>query len=342
MLDIQGLSLSDKEKEQLAHPLVGGLILFSRNYSDIKQLTSLIAQIRQVTGPDFIIAVDHEGGRVQRFRAGFTEIPAMGAILKYHQGDIQKAIESSTELGWLMASELLAFDIDISFAPILDLDICSNVIGQRAFSGQPDEVIQLARGFINGMSQAGMACTGKHFPGHGSVVADSHIDLPVDDRSKQHIKSLDQSVFDSLIEAQAIDALMPAHVIYPQFCDKPAGFSKYWLQEVLRTELAFDGVIFSDDLGMEGASVAGDFCQRTQAALSAGCDMALVCNNPDAAQEVLSFAEHRYNEIVSLDAQKSSQQRLRRMLKSKQVNLKSLQQSERWDGAVAMAAKIRK
>jgi len=315
MLDVQGLKLSESEQKQLASPMVGGLILFRRNFSDMQQLKLLIKQIRDVTGQDFIIAVDHEGGRVQRFRNGFTHIPAMGKILPFCQGDLDLAVTYAKELGWLMAIELLELDIDISFAPVLDLDICSNVIGDRSFSSEPDVVVGLGAAFIDGMSEAGMACTGKHFPGHGSVVADSHIDIPVDERDQHAFNSIDRSVFDQLIGDEKIDALMPAHVIYPAFCDKPAGFSPYWLQTILRGELAFNGVLFSDDLGMAGASVAGDFVARARAALMAGCDMVLVCNDPKGANEVLEYLiNHRTLDGMS-EAAIASQHRLRGMLR---------------------------
>jgi len=314
MLDVQGLELTEQERVQLASPAVGGLILFKRNFSDIKQLKSLVSQVRGAAGQQFIIAVDHEGGRVQRFREGFSHIPAMGKILPFCQGDLETAKKYSQEMGWLMAIELLELEIDISFAPVLDLDICSNVIGDRAFSDDPTVTTIMASAFIDGMSEAGMACTGKHFPGHGSVVADSHIAIPVDEREQQAITSIDRRVFDSLIGDKKIDALMPAHVIYPAFCDKPAGFSPFWLQTVLRQELAFNGVLFSDDLGMEGASVAGGFVERAQAALAAGCDMVLVCNEPSGARAVQQHLEAQYASRASSDAELASQQRLATML----------------------------
>ena len=339
MLDVQGLSLTELERQQLASPLVGGLILFARNFADIAQLSTLIKEIRTAANQSLIIAVDHEGGRVQRFKQGFTHLPAMGNIIRYCDNDLAKAQEVATELGWLMASELLAVDIDISFAPVLDLDICSKVIGDRAFSDQGDIVVALGQSFIEGMGQAGMASTGKHFPGHGSVVADSHVAIPVDKRSGDDISALDQKVFNQLISAKKIDALMPAHVIYPALCDKPAGFSPFWLQTILRQKLAFEGVIFSDDLGMEGASVAGDFGQRTNAALSAGCDMVLVCNNSVGASEALSYLEGNYHKIKSEDEIVQSQRRLNVMLR-KGAQDKDLQQSTRWKDAVWLVSQV--
>lgn len=292
MLDVAGLSLTDEEKNRLSSPLVGGLILFTRNYRDVEQLQSLIAEIR-LASPDIIIAVDHEGGRVQRFREGFTRIPPMALLGELYKNDSDAAIQLSQDCGWLMAAELIAYDIDISFAPILDRDYgVSSIIGDRAFSGCVEAIIVLTQAFIKGMSEAGMASTGKHFPGHGGVAADSHIDIPIDERSLDELRENDISVFGPLIDS-GLDAIMPAHIIYPKVDSFAAGFSKYWLQTVLRTELKFAGVIFSDDLGMEGATVAGSFPERAEAALSAGCDMVLVCNNPEGAAQVLRYLEQR-------------------------------------------------
>ncbi|NRA85368.1 MAG: beta-N-acetylhexosaminidase [Gammaproteobacteria bacterium] len=338
MLDVREHTLSDQERLQLADPLVGGLILFSRNFKDLDQLKALISSIRSITGNEFIIAVDHEGGRVQRFKHGFTHIPAMAKIIGYAKGDTQLAQQYAVELGWLMAIELLMIDIDISFAPVLDLDICSNVIGDRAFSDDPKLVEVLAASFIQGMSEAGMQCTGKHFPGHGSVVADSHIAIPVDDRPRAAIENLDLSVFTTLLSQNKLDALMPAHVIYPAFDDKPAGFSPFWIKEILRDTLRFNGVIFSDDLGMAGASVAGGFDQRTRAALSAGCDMVLVCNNPQGTIEVLNYLQHNYVTLVAQDEREKSVARLDNMLPTSAILEQPLAQNKRWLQAVNLAS----
>lgn len=287
MMDLLSTTLSEQEKTQLQHPMVGGIILFSRNYHDRAQLCELVASIRALQ-PDLLIAVDHEGGRVQRFIDGFSRIPAMGDILPKANGDIEQARLWARELGFLMAVELLSCDIDLSFAPVLDLNRISQVIGTRAFSGHPQEVISLAYAFIEGMSSAGMAAVGKHFPGHGSVAADSHIAQPVDSRSEQEIRQLDMLPFKQLIAEQRLQGIMPAHVIYDSVDPNPAGFSHYWLQEVLRSELQFNGVIFSDDLGMKGAGVVGGYRQRAKAALDAGCDMILVCNDNLGVTELLS------------------------------------------------------
>ncbi|MCE9687807.1 beta-N-acetylhexosaminidase [Shewanella sp. AS16] len=287
MLDISSVELSDAEARMLTHAQVGGLILFSRNFSDREQLIALIKQIRSLR-PELLIAVDHEGGRVQRFREGFTAIPAMGDILPAAKGDRLLAQRWAKELGFLMAIELLACDIDLSFAPVLDLDGISQVIGKRSFGSDVEVVSLLASSFIDGMSEAGMAAVGKHFPGHGSVAADSHIAQPIDEREPAQIFGQDMQPFKRLIDAHRLAGIMPAHVIYPKVDPNPAGFSEYWLKQVLRTELGYRGMIFSDDLGMKGAAFAGDYPARARAALDAGCDMILVCND---AQGVASLLE---------------------------------------------------
>ncbi|WP_372940310.1 beta-N-acetylhexosaminidase [Shewanella sp.] len=287
MMDLAGLTVSELETAQLRHPRVGGVILFTRNFENKNQLIELVKQIRQIR-PQLLIAVDHEGGRVQRFRDGFSLIPAMGDILPTANMDLTLAKQWAKECGFLMALELLECDIDLSFAPVLDVNGISEVIGKRSFSPNPAEVTALAQQFIIGMNDAGMAAVGKHFPGHGSVAADSHIAMPVDARAKEEVEAFDMVPFKQLIGQQLLQGVMPAHVVYSAIDPHPAGFSSYWLQSVLRQQLAFEGVIFSDDLGMKGASFAGDYLGRAKAALDAGCDMILVCNDPVGVQALLS------------------------------------------------------
>ena len=284
MIDVAGLALDAEDKEVLGHPSVGGVILFSRNYAEPAQLQALCESIRKHSRHDVVIAIDHEGGRVQRCREHFSAIPAMGDLERFAES-LPEARLWARQLGWLMASEVLANGIDFSFAPVLDVNGVSEVIGDRAFSSDIKQVSEIAAAFIEGMHHAGMAATGKHFPGHGSVVADSHIEVPIDNREISAIVGLDLLPFKTL--ANQLQAMMPAHVIYPQVDALPAGFSRYWLQEVLRHQLKFDGVIFSDDLAMQGATIVGGITTRAEMALDAGCDMILVCNDRTGAIQVL-------------------------------------------------------
>lgn len=281
MLDIAGTWLTAEDRQILRQPEVAGLILFGRNIEHPRQVRELSAAIRAVR-PDLLLAVDQEGGRVQRLRQGFVRLPAMRAIADNANADVL-----AEHCGWLMATEVLAVGLDLSFAPVLDLDHQrSAVVGSRAFEGDAQRATQLAAAFIRGMGAAGMAATGKHFPGHGWAEADSHVAIPVDERSLEQIRASDLQPFAQL--SRQLAAVMPAHVIYPQVDDRPAGFSRRWLQEILRGELQFGGVIFSDDLSMAGAHVVGDAACRIEAALSAGCDMGLVCNDRAAAELALS------------------------------------------------------
>jgi beta-N-acetylhexosaminidase len=276
MLDIAGTTLTQEDIELLSAPQVGGVILFGRNIESPAQVRALTDHMRQVR-PDILIAVDQEGGRVQRLRQGFTLLPAMGRFGELYSNDPQRALELAEKCGWLMAAEVLAVGIDFSFAPVLDLNDISDVIGDRSFAQNIQDIIPLASAFLKGMKRAGMASTGKHFPGHGSVKADSHVAAAIDTRSYAEIQQKDMQTF---IQLQSqLDALMPAHVIYSQVDPNPAGFSEFWIQKVLRQELGFDGVLFSDDLSMQAACVAGGADARIQAALKAGCDMGLVCND---------------------------------------------------------------
>jgi len=276
MIDIDGLELSALDHERLIHPLVGGVILFARNYRDRQQLTKLCADIHALRAPSLLIAIDHEGGRVQRCREGFTALPAMRKLGVIWDSDPSAACIAARSIGYLLAAELRDCGVDFSFTPVLDLDWGrSGVIGDRAFHRDPVAVTQLAGALIEGLRAAGMGCCGKHFPGHGWVAADSHVAIPVDERSLAEMQP-DMAPYRHL----KLDAVMPAHVIYPQIDSRPAGFSPVWINW-LRHEFAFDGVIFSDDLTMEGASVAGDITERAEAAWSAGCDVLLVCNAPE-------------------------------------------------------------
>jgi beta-N-acetylhexosaminidase len=283
MIDIEGLALTDLDRQRLAHPLVGGLILFSRNYASPGQLEALSAEIHAIREPRLPIAVDHEGGRVQRFRDGFTRLPAMRLVGQLWDRDRSAAISTARGIGYVLAAELRASGVDLSFSPVLDLDYGSSaVIGDRAFHRQPAAVVEMAGALIEGLHQAGMAACGKHFPGHGWVAADSHVAIPVDDRDYAAIAAEDIEPYRRL----KLDAVMPAHVIYPKVDANPAGFSKVWIEK-LRLEFGCDGVIFSDDLSMEGASIVGGIVARATAAWTAGCDMLLVCNSPALVEELL-------------------------------------------------------
>ena len=305
MLDLRGFELEKDERDMLRHPLVGGVILFARNYADPQQVTNLTRQIHEIQHPRLLIAVDHEGGRVQRFRDQFTRMPACRYYGEIYDKNRREALSITEKAGWLLAIELLSVGIDFSFAPVLDLDTGrSQVIGDRAFHYDSNVVAELAKAFVHGMRTAGMAAVGKHFPGHGSVKEDSHNATPIDARRYEDILMKDMIPFERLI-ASGLAGIMPAHVIYNQVDNKPAGFSSIWLQEVLRKRLGFKGVIFSDDISMAGAEVAGDYTKRTLAALKAGCDMVLVCNNQEAAVKLLDNLEIERNPV--------SQVRLMRM-----------------------------
>lgn len=327
MLDVAGYELSPEEIEMLDHPLVGGLILFTRNYHDQKQLADLTKHIRMVTRNDIVIATDHEGGRVQRFRQGFSKIPAMGNIEHVCTEKSLSQNDVCQQLGWLMASEIQAFDIDISFAPVLDINGVSEVIGDRGFHQQPEKIIQLASDFIKGMHSAGMKATGKHFPGHGNVLEDSHVAMPVDERSKQEIFDLDMAIFKAIHQQGLLDAVMPAHVIYPDVDDLPAGFSQKWIKNILRQELQFDGVVFSDDLSMQGAVQMGDIVQRAELALAAGCDMILVCNDATGAAKVIDGLP------TELSSDLSQATRVKRLRKTHSLDFAELQKTAKYTSA---------
>lgn len=326
MMDVVGYELADDEKDMLRHPLVGGVILFTRNFDNSSQLIKLICDIREAADKPLLIAVDHEGGRVQRFRAdGFTKLPAMGQLSKSKLPG-----EQVQDLGWLMASECLAHGIDLSFAPVLDLNRGSDVVGDRAFSADVIQTIELAGHWCKGMKQAGMACVGKHFPGHGSTKEDTHIAAPKDNRSLDEVMLNDGAVFKQLIEQQTLEAIMPAHINFPAIDESPVGYSKVWLQQVLKGSLGFHGVLFSDDLSMVGAGADLSYAEKAQLALSAGCDMVLICNDKMAVQQLLGEAN------ASLDAEPSKGLQL---CADNFIGLAELQKLPRWKLAKALAEK---
>ena len=329
MLDVNGTELSADEEALLASPVVGGVILFARNYESPEQVQALNKAIRACNS-QILIAVDQEGGPVQRLIEGYTRLPAMGVFAARWRAAPEQTQVLATQVGWLMAAEMLSAGFDFSFAPVLDINIgLSKVIGERAFGSDAAQVAALANAFMAGMHEAGMATTGKHFPGHGSVQADSHLELPVDDRTLEEIRSTDLEAFVACLNS--LDAVMPAHVIYPQVDPHCAGFSPFWLQEILRGEMGFDGVIFSDDLVMAGAAAVGGIETRVDAALEAGCDMVLVCNNRPMA---LAAKAH-------LEAQGAlANPRLLRMQRSKMWQREQLMMSDRWTQARALVAEL--
>lgn len=329
MIDLEGTQLSAEEKELIRHPLVGGLIYFTRNFESREQITRLTREIKQVK--DILVCVDHEGGRVQRFRQDFTRLPPCRKLGHQFDRDNATALQDAKELGWLMAAELRAADIDFSFAPVVDLDYgSSEVIGDRAFHSDPDHVATLVAAYVDGMKEAGMANTGKHFPGHGAVAEDSHLELPVDKRAYSEIEAADLKPFKELFARSKLDAIMPAHVIYEQIDAMPAGFSEKWIKTILRAQMGFDGVVFSDDLNMAAAHMAGSFEERAYAALNAGCDMVLVCNNRAGAIEVLDKLKWK--------SEARSSARLQTMRGQKSVSWNELQNMPRWQSARQLAA----
>ncbi|MGH8503537.1 MAG: beta-N-acetylhexosaminidase [Gammaproteobacteria bacterium] len=325
MVDLVGTTLSPEEVEMLRHPQTGGVILFTRNYASAGQMRELTDRIHAIRGPRLLVAVDQEGGRIQRLRPGFTRLPAPRKLGQLFNRNREHALAAAGKAGWLMAAELRSVGIDFSFAPVLDLDRgVSGVIGDRAFHRDPQAVAELAHAYMIGMRRAGMAAVGKHFPGHGAVAADSHTALPVDERAPGDIMVEDVLPFERMIH-YGLAGIMPAHVVYARADAKPAGFSSYWLQTVLRRRLGFQGAIFSDDLTMAGAAQAGDYGQRAAAALNAGCDMALVCNNPQGAAAALAA-------LNGYDAP-ASQVRLTRLHGQHDIGYDQLRASQAWRSA---------
>ncbi len=334
MLDLAGLEVTAEEKEILSHPAAGGLILFSRNFESPEQVKHLIDTIHGLRSPKLLVAVDQEGGRVQRFREGFSRLPAAARFGEIYQHDHERAFQVTENIGWLMASELRAVGVDFSFAPVLDINSgVSEVIGDRAFHAKPEIISSLAHAWMKGVHAAGMPTVGKHYPGHGCVEADSHLALPVDQRQFSEIEKNDLLPFRQMI-GYGLDAIMPAHVVYPAVDSELAGFSSFWLKEILRKRLGFQGVIFSDDLTMAAAEQAGSYPQRTLAALQAGCDMVLVCNNQEAAIEVLESLES-YSDPVA-------QSRLARMHGKGQVDPEKLKLKAQWKNAMNILDQMHK
>jgi beta-N-acetylhexosaminidase len=324
MLDVGGTSLSAADRELLSHPLVGSVILFTRNYVGPAQLQALVADIQSLRSPALLVAVDHEGGRVQRFRPGFSALPPLRRVGHAFDVDAQQGLAMARALGWLMAAELSACGLDFSFAPCVDLDYgLSEIIGDRAFHAHAPAVAQLAIAYMHGMRDAGMAATAKHYPGHGAVVADSHVALPVDRRELVDMEQ-DLLPYRRLI-ANGLPAVMVAHVLYPAVDSVPASFSRRWIEGMLRTELQFGGLVFADDLTMGGAAAVGDLEQRAQRALAAGCDVLPVCNDRPGVERLL--------ERLKLEIDPASQLRLVRMRGRRQYSFETLGASAAWQSA---------
>jgi len=306
VVDVLGATLTDEDRSRIRHPAAGAVILFARNYENPEQLAQLTAEIERQREPALPICVDHEGGRVQRFREGFTAIPPMRLLGKLWDRDRDAAKEAAASIGYIIAAELGAHGVDFSFAPVLDLDYGgSSVIGDRALHFDPIAVGALGACLVRGLAQGGVAAVAKHFPGHGYAEADSHVAVPRDERTFKEIARKDVAPYKQVIEA-GLAAVMPAHVIYSEVDSQPAGYSRRWLEEVLRKQLGFQGLVFSDDLSMEGAAVAGGPPERSRAALAAGCDMVLLCNNPAGLDELLESLK---------DLQLAKPERLERMKK---------------------------
>ncbi len=326
MLDIEGVSLTPADRDLIREPAVGGVILFARNYESPQQITDLVAKIRALKSPPVLIAVDHEGGRVQRFREGFSRIPAMRHIGHEYDDNPEAALPLARQAGWLIASELRAAGIDLCFAPCVDLDWgVSEIIGDRAFHSKPEVVGELAAAFSRGLRSAGMAAVAKHFPGHGAVVADSHLKLPVDRRDYGLLLD-DMRPYEKLINNGLVAGVMLAHIVYRELDSMPAGFSRYWIEDQLRSRLGFGGAVFCDDLTMKATETYGSMRTRAQLALDAGCDMVLVCNDRRAAEQAVMSLNEYSNPL--------SQVRLARLHGTGHAQRESLRASHIWQEAV--------
>jgi beta-N-acetylhexosaminidase len=330
MADVAGLELTPEDEQFLLQPEIAGLILFTRNYKNPSQLKKLCRSIKDLR-KDLIIAVDQEGGRVQRFREGFLLLPAMRKLGDAYAVDADKAITQAFSLAWLMAAELIHHGIDISFAPVLDLDFGrSSVIGNRAFAAEPQQVLALSQAFIKGMEEVGMSATAKHFPGHGYVTADSHLELPTDSRSFELLEKNDLIPFKQLIADNQLAAIMPAHVVYTDIdAEFTAGFSKLWLKDILREKMGFQGLIYSDDLSMEGAAASGRPSVRAQKAKDAGCNVLLICNKREAAQEIVDTVREQQWPLIGLQG-----------MRAKPLIEDDLYQSSAWKNHLAVCADL--
>jgi beta-N-acetylhexosaminidase len=330
MVDVAGTELSSDDLDVLRNPLVGSVILFTRNYRDPQQISALCGAIRQVRSPPLLIAVDHEGGRVQRFREGFTRLPPVRLLGRRYDEDRRDALRKAHSLGWLMAAELREVGVDFSFAPCVDLDHgLSEIIGDRAFHRDPQAVAALATAYMAGMREAGMAAVAKHFPGHGAVRADSHLALPVDRRPLADMEG-DLSPYRALIENQ-LPGIMAAHVEYSAVDSKPASLSSRWITGILRGTLGFHGCVFADDLSMAGVAASGDAVERARLALAAGCDVLPICNDREAVHTVLGN--------LNTEASPAAQARLVRM-RGRSEGPAELRRSSQWRDATAVVAEL--
>ena len=325
--DFSGLELDQIDREILSHPMVGGVILFTRNYENPEQIRAVIEQLHSLRDPRLLVAVDHEGGRVQRFRSGFTELPPAGMIGDLYDDDVDDALQVARQCGWLMAFELRSVGVDFSFAPVLDIrNPRSQIIDDRAFHRDPHPVARIAHAYIRGMHEAGMAAVGKHFPGHGTVVADSHVELPVDERNFDAIEKSDLVPFRLL--ATEMEGIMPAHIVYPKIDSEAAGYSSVWIRQILRRELGFQGIVFSDDLSMSGAAAAGSVDERAGLAIAAGCEVILLCNDRIGTEQLLSR--------LSCAIEPVTQVRMMRMHgKGDSPGMLALHDNEQWQAANA-------
>jgi len=332
MTDFDGVALDDVDREILSHPLVGGVILFSRNYENPEQIRAVTDDLHGIRSPKLLVAVDHEGGRVQRFRRGFTELPPAAVIGDLYDDDPAAALVFAEQCGWIMAVELRSVGVDFSFAPVLDLrNPRSRIIDDRAFHRDPHCVARIGHAYVKGMHQAGMAAVGKHFPGHGTVMADSHVELPIDDRSYYDIANSDLIPF--RLMAPDIEGVMPAHIVYPQVDHEPAGFSSVWVDDILRQELGFQGIVFSDDLNMSGAAQTGDVNERATVAIEAGCDIILLCNDRAGTERLISSFSAKVEPVTQV--------RLMRMHgKGHAQSLAELSNDARWVAANGSIARI--